>query len=104
MELFDRSRDLLYGVCVAGDKKRQPKDASLGDVVSAVPAPTVPGYRPLIPDRPMSPRELADFLRVSPATIHRKVQRGTLPYFRIGRQIRFLPGEVLQALRDADDE
>ena len=50
----------------------------------------------------MSPKQLADFLQVSPTTIRRKMQRGEIPYFRIGKQIRFLPGEVLQRLRNGN--
>lgn len=60
------------------------------------PVPT--DYRPKVYDRPMTPKEIADFLKVSPATIARRTKSGNLPYFRVGNQIRFLPGEVLASL------
>jgi predicted site-specific integrase-resolvase len=46
----------------------------------------------------MSPKELADFLEVSPATIRRQVRSDAIPYFYIGNQIRFLPGAVIKKL------
>jgi len=44
-------------------------------------------------ERPLTPRELADFLKVSPATIRRRL--GVLPHFRIGNRVRFMPSDVL---------
>ena len=44
-------------------------------------------------ERPLTPRELANFLKVSPATIRRRL--GELPHFRIGNRVRFMPSEVL---------
>jgi len=44
-------------------------------------------------ERPVTPRELAHFLKVSPATIRRRL--GELPHFRIGNRVRFMPSAVL---------
>jgi excisionase family DNA binding protein len=44
-------------------------------------------------ERPLTPRELANWLKVSPATIRRRL--GELPHFRIGNRVRFMPSEVL---------
>jgi excisionase family DNA binding protein len=44
-------------------------------------------------------QELADQLGVSVPTIYRWVESGKLPHFRVRRQIRFLPGEVLPFIR-----
>jgi excisionase family DNA binding protein len=44
-------------------------------------------------ERPLTPRELATFLKVSPATIRRRL--GELPHFRIGNRVRFMPSDVL---------
>jgi excisionase family DNA binding protein len=41
----------------------------------------------------VTPRELAHFLKVSPATIRRRL--GELPHFRIGNRVRFMPSAVL---------
>lgn len=60
--------------------------------------PVEKDYHPRVYDRPMTPKEIADFLKVSPATIARRTKEGSIPYFRVGNQIRFLPGEVLASL------
>lgn len=44
-------------------------------------------------ERPLTPRELATFLKVSPATVRRRL--GELPHFRIGNRVRFMPSDVL---------
>ncbi len=44
-------------------------------------------------ERPVTPRELATFLKVSPATIRRKLDE--LPHFRVGNRIRFIPSVVM---------
>lgn len=67
------------------------------------PPPIFDEYVPRIPDKPMSPKELAGFLGVSPATIRRHLRRDELPYFRVGNQIRFLPGQVIQHYRRQKD-
>jgi len=46
----------------------------------------------------MTPKELADFLKVSPATIRRQVRLEAIPYFYVGNQIRFMPSEVVGML------
>jgi excisionase family DNA binding protein len=57
-------------------------------------------YMPHVRDNPMTAKELASFLKVSPATIRRMFHKGMLPYFRVNKRVRFLPGHVLQKLND----
>jgi excisionase family DNA binding protein len=58
------------------------RQRALGDVVI-----------PQTIERPLTPRELASFLKVSSATIRRRLHE--LPHFRIGNRVRFMPSEVL---------
>lgn len=48
----------------------------------------------------MTPKQLAEFLQVSPATLRRQMGRGQIPFVRVGNQYRFIPSEVLQKLRE----
>lgn len=50
-------------------------------------------------ERPMTPRDLAAFLQVSPITIRRLLRDGKLPHFRLGQRVRFMPSAVLDALK-----
>lgn len=52
----------------------------------------------------MSPRELADYLRISLPTVHRYVKTGTIPFFRVGEQYRFDPIDVVGALKQQQAE
>ena len=56
---------------------------------------------PAITDRPLTPRQLAQFLQVSPRTIARRVHAGDIPYIKLGTKIRFIPSDVLRHLRSA---
>ncbi len=49
-------------------------------------------------DRLVSVGELASFLNVSTAVIYRLIGEGTLPYVRVGRQVRFSPTAIRQYL------
>lgn len=51
------------------------------------------------PPGTISVEELASQLGVSVPTIYRWVNTGKLPHFRVRRQIRFLPSEVLPFMR-----
>jgi len=62
--------------------------------------PTRKGRVVRVIDEPLTPRELAAFLKVSPVTVRRLLANKELPYFRVGRQVRFVPSEVLRALKD----
>lgn len=42
----------------------------------------------------LTPRELAERLRISPSTLERLIARGTLPIHRFGRQRRFSVEDV----------
>jgi excisionase family DNA binding protein len=46
----------------------------------------------------MSEREVAVYLKVSARTIVDWRQRGIIPYFRIGRSIRYFPQQLARAL------
>ena len=48
----------------------------------------------------MSEREVAVYLKVSVRTIVNWKQRGIIPYFRIGRTIRYSREQIDQALMD----
>ena len=63
--------------------KRRRRQRALGDA-AAIPNSV---------ERPLTPRELAAFLKVSAATIRRRL--GELPHFRIGNRVRFMPSDVL---------
>jgi excisionase family DNA binding protein len=48
----------------------------------------------------MSEREVAVYLKASPRTIINWRQRGIIPYFRIGRSIRYSREQLDRALTD----
>jgi excisionase family DNA binding protein len=48
----------------------------------------------------MSEREVAVYLKASPRTIINWRQRGIIPYFRIGRSIRYSREQIDRALTD----
>jgi excisionase family DNA binding protein len=53
------------------------------------------------PGRPLlSEREVAVYLKASPRTIINWRQRGIIPYFRIGRTIRYSREQLDRALTD----
>ena len=39
-------------------------------------------------------KEAAEYLRVSPSWVYRMAERGTLPHRKVGRAVRFVPGEL----------
>jgi len=43
--------------------------------------------------------ELADFLRIPKRAVYDLARRGTITYYRIGRQLRFEPEDVLATLK-----
>jgi excisionase family DNA binding protein len=45
--------------------------------------------------------EVADYLRASPRTVHRRIADGTIPVVRIGGLLRFRPDAVAAALSTA---
>lgn len=51
-------------------------------------------------NRPMAPKDLAQFLRVSPTTLRRMAQAGMLPPgIPVGGSVRYMPEEVINHLR-----
>ena len=42
-----------------------------------------------LPTRPLTPREAAQFLSVSPRTLSRLVKRGDLPVYKVGGSLRY---------------
>jgi len=48
----------------------------------------------------MAPKDLAQFLRVSPTTLRRMAQAGMLPAgIPVGGSVRYMPEEVINHLR-----
>jgi predicted site-specific integrase-resolvase len=48
----------------------------------------------------MAPKDLAQFLRVSPTTLRRMAQAGMLPAgIPVGGSVRYMPEEVINYLR-----
>lgn len=46
--------------------------------------------------------ELAGHLNVSVSTVRRMVKAGTIPYLRTGRQLRFIPDDIVASLQAGD--
>lgn len=97
-------------VCVV---RKPPPLSALGHVETAPPAAPVGAEAPraaakagttvtLHPtwNRPMAPKDLAQFLRVSPTTLRRMAQAGMLPPgIPVGGSVRYMPEEVINHLR-----
>lgn len=47
-----------------------------------------------MPQQPLSVKEAATYLRVSPTTVYQLISDGALPHRRIGRQIRIRPADL----------
>jgi len=61
-------------------------------IIRLVPRSESLGERPsssILTAKMMTAKEVADFLRVTPATIYRLVKRGALPAFKVGGDWRF---------------
>lgn len=50
----------------------------------------------------MTPRELADFLKISRRTVHGLVAQGKLPFLRVGHQLRFDRAAIERALESRE--
>lgn len=55
------------------------------------------GFETPIIDRPLTPQQLANYLQISLRTIRRMFDE--LPAIHIGGQTRFIPSEVIEALK-----
>ena len=51
----------------------------------------------------MTVREVAEYLRISPSTVTRRVQDGTIRGVRVGGTIRIPTSEVARVLQDAQE-
>lgn len=60
--------------------------------------PGAPVEAGVILSRPLTPRELADYLQVSLSTVARLYRSGDIPSIRVGTQVRFLPHRVVAVL------
>ena len=67
-------------------------------------ATTAPPHRerPAVLERPLTPVEMADYLRISPRTLRTLMAEGKVPSFKVGNQARFMPSEVVAALQRED--
>jgi hypothetical protein len=74
---------------------------TLGDAMpsAATPVVVVPvtATPPSTVDRPMTPKQLASFLQVSPASIRRRLDE--IPHMKVGNRVRFMPSDVLVYFR-----
>jgi len=50
-------------------------------------------------DRPVTPKQLARFLQVSPRTVSRLTKERAFPRINVSGQVRFVPNDVLDFLR-----
>ena len=51
-------------------------------------------------DEMMTPKQVANYFKVSQITIHRLTQRGALPGIKIGRQWRYLRKNIEYLVQD----
>lgn len=56
------------------------------------------GVREVLSEPLLSIAEVALLLKLSAKSVHRLVARGSLPCYRIGRLLRFAPGDVFRWL------
>jgi excisionase family DNA binding protein len=69
--------------------------ASQSSAISIVPSPSVPRPREQPVELPMTVKEAAKFLGVSPQTVYLWVERKQIPHLRVmGRNIRFLRSDL----------
>jgi excisionase family DNA binding protein len=54
--------------------------------------------RPAVPAGAVDVETIAKLLDVSVATVRRAVKAGEIPYFRMGKVLRFMPADVLASL------
>ena len=76
------------------------KPTALGDATPAEPTsrtPVLTSPAATIVDRPLTPKQLANFLQVSPATIRRRLNE--IPHMTVGKRIRFMPQDVIEHFR-----
>ena len=63
-----------------------------------IPVPSQRGGPPVLGEPLLSIAEVARLLSLSAKSVHRLVARGSLPCYRIGRLVRFAPGDVFRWL------
>ena len=69
--------------------------ASQNSAISIVPSPTLSRPRDQPVELPMTMKEAAKFLGVSPQTVYLWVERKQIPHLRVmGRNIRFLRSDL----------
>jgi excisionase family DNA binding protein len=64
------------------------------------PAPCAAPARAPVAERWLTSRELGELVGVGDTTLEAMAARGEIPHVRVGKALRFLPSEVLQALRE----
>lgn len=65
----------------------------------SVHALNIPDRRHPVWERPVTPKQLAKFLQVSPRTVSRLTKQRTFPVIKVEGQTRFVPNDVLDYLR-----
>lgn len=58
----------------------------------------------ILEEKLLTKNEIANFLNVSIKKIDRLVSMDEIPYFKIGRNVRFSKGQVLTWIRDNNSE
>jgi excisionase family DNA binding protein len=56
-----------------------------------------------MPEPLLTPKELANWLRMSMVWVYKQAEKGALPFHRVGDSIRFDPEEIRAYLKDRKD-
>lgn len=59
---------------------------------------STPGATPVIIEKPVSTKEICDFLSITEPTLIRWRNKGKIPFIKIGSNIRYNKAEVIKAL------
>lgn len=54
------------------------------------------------PDEILTPKQVAEFLKLSPLTVHRLTKRGVLPGVKLGGQWRYWRGNIEKIMRNPE--
>lgn len=68
------------------------------EVVNSDPVPGRPYYEAGQMHVLWTKKDVAKYLQLSVSTIDRKIARGEIPYFKVGRAVRFRPEAIRQML------
>jgi len=69
---------------------------------SEIPVP-IPFDRSQDPEPLLTPQDLATWLKMSRVWVYKQIEKGLLPFHRVGNAIRFDPDEIRNYLKDRKD-